>query len=127
MRRRRCVVDTNVLISALLRPGGQAAQALEAIRVVNGVMLFSDATFAELATRLTRAKFDRYLEPALRRRFLADLAGVGEWVAIPGVLKACRAPTTTSFWRRPSRARLTASSPATAISWRSIRFADCAS
>jgi putative PIN family toxin of toxin-antitoxin system len=82
MRRKRCVVDTNVLISGLLRPGGQTAQTLEAIRAANGVLLFSDETFAELATRLMRAKFDRYVEPASRQRFLADIAGVGEWVTI---------------------------------------------
>jgi uncharacterized protein len=97
MRRRRCVVDTNVLISALLRPGGQTAQTLEAIRAVNGVLLFSDENFAELATRLMRAKFDHYVEPALRQRFLADIAGVGEWVAISGVLKACRDPDDDKF------------------------------
>jgi uncharacterized protein len=97
MRRKRCVVDTNVLISALLRPGGQTAHALEAIRTANGVMLFSDETFAELATRLMRAKFDRYAEPALRWRFLADLAGVGEWVAISGVAKVCRDPDDDKF------------------------------
>ena len=38
MRRKRCVVDTNVLISGLLRPGGQTAQALEAIRAANGAL-----------------------------------------------------------------------------------------
>ena len=73
MKRRRCVVDINVLISALLPPGGQTAQALEAIRTANGVMLFSDETFAELATHVMRPKFDRYVEPALRRQFLTNL------------------------------------------------------
>ena len=92
MRRRRCVVSTNILISALLRPSGHPAQVLGAIRAANGVLLFSDETFAELATRLLRTKFDRYVEPALRQRFLTDIGGVGEWVAISGVLKACRDP-----------------------------------
>jgi putative PIN family toxin of toxin-antitoxin system len=60
-------------------------------------MPFSDETFAELAARLMRARFDRHAEPALRRRFLADVAGVGEWVAISGFLKVCRDPADDKF------------------------------
>ena len=88
----RCVVDTNVLISALLQPSGRTAQVLETIQAQDGVVLFSDPTFQELATRLMRAKFDRYATVEIRDRYLADLAGVAEWVVIGGTLRACRDP-----------------------------------
>jgi predicted nucleic acid-binding protein len=50
MRAERCVVDTNVLISALLQPSGRTGKVLEAIRATGGVLIFSDASFAELVT-----------------------------------------------------------------------------
>lgn len=90
MRAERVVVDTNVLISALLQPSGRTAAVLEAIHAVDGVLLFADETFAELASRLLRPKFDRYVERTTRERFLADLAVVGEWVTITGAVRACR-------------------------------------
>jgi predicted nucleic acid-binding protein len=77
MRAERVVVDTNVLISALPQPSGRTAAVLEATRTVDGVLLFSDETFAELASRLSRPKFDRYVAPATRERFGAGApAGV---------------------------------------------------
>jgi uncharacterized protein len=97
MRAERFVVDTNVLISALLQPSGRTAEALAAIRSARGMLLFSDETFAELASRLGRPKFDRYVSQAARRRFLTDLAGVGEWVAIKGTVRACRDPDDDKF------------------------------
>ena len=90
MRAERCVVDTNVLISALLQPSGRTAAALEAMRAAGGVLIFSDETFAELAARLARPKFDRYVDQMIRRQFLSDLAAVAEWVAIEGTVRACR-------------------------------------
>jgi putative PIN family toxin of toxin-antitoxin system len=92
MRAERCVVDSNVLISALLQPSGGTGAALEHIRAAGGVLIFSDETFAELASRLTRPKFDRYVDQAIRRQFLSDLAAVAEWVAITGAVQACRDP-----------------------------------
>ena len=97
MRAERCVVDTNVLISALLQPSGRTAEVLSAIRAAGGVLLFSDETFAELASRLLRPKFDRYVAPATRQRFLGDLAGVAEWVTITGVVHVCRDPDDDKF------------------------------
>jgi uncharacterized protein len=90
MKAERCVVDSNVLISALLQPSGRTAEVLDVIRAADGALLFSDETFVELATRLMRPKFDRYVDPATRQRFLDDLASVGQWVTITGAVRACR-------------------------------------
>ena len=97
MRAERCVVDTNVLISALLQPSGRTAEVLSAIRAAGGALLFSDETFAELASRLTRPKFDRYVVSATRQRFLAELAGAAAWVTITGAVQVCRDPDDDKF------------------------------
>lgn len=94
---RRWVVDTNVLISALLQPAGTAAMAVDAMRSEAAVLIFSNPTFHELASRLMRSKFDRYIDVALRRQFLSDLASVGEWVVIKSDLRACRDPDDDKF------------------------------
>jgi putative PIN family toxin of toxin-antitoxin system len=97
MKAERVVLDTNVLISALLQPSGRTGEVLEAIRAAGGALLFSDETFEELASRLMRPKFDRYVAEAIRRRFLADLAGVAGWVAVTGAVRACRDPDDDKF------------------------------
>ena len=97
MRAERVVVDTNVLISALLQPSGRTAALLEAMRAAGVALLLSDETFAELASRLMRPKFDRYVDQATRQRFLTDIAGVADWVVITGAVRACRDPDDDKF------------------------------
>ena len=58
MKAERVVLDTNVLISALLQPTGSPRAVVNAIKAANGVLLFSDETFHELRARLFRPKFD---------------------------------------------------------------------
>ncbi len=97
MKAERCVLDTNVLISALLQPSGRTAQVLDAIRAAGGVILLSNETFAELASRLRRPKFDRYVDQTLRQRFLSDLTSVAEWVTVTGRIRVCRDPDDDKF------------------------------
>ena len=52
MRADRVVVDTNVLISAALRPHGPPRAVVDAVRSTNRLTLFSNETFAELRSRL---------------------------------------------------------------------------
>jgi uncharacterized protein len=75
----------------------RTAQVLAAIGEAGGVVLLSNETFAELASRLVRPKFDRYVDRRLRQRFLADLASVAEWVTIAGVVHVCRDPDADKF------------------------------
>jgi putative PIN family toxin of toxin-antitoxin system len=97
MRAERCVVDTNVLISAFLQPSGRTGKVLEAIRAMGGVLIFSDETFAELVSRMARPKFDRYVDRGIGQRFLSDLAAVAEWVPVTRVVRACRDPDDDKF------------------------------
>jgi putative PIN family toxin of toxin-antitoxin system len=91
------------------------------------VLLFSDETFAELASRLLRPKFDRYVVQATRQQFLADLAGVAEWVTITGIVHVCRDPDHDKFLETAITAKPTASSPAMPTFGPSIRSMVCGS
>lgn len=90
MKAERVVLDTNVLISALLQPAGSPRAAVNKVKSANGVLLFSDETFDELTTRLFRPKFDVYVSRRHRTVFLAQLETVSEWVAITGAKLGCR-------------------------------------
>ncbi len=90
MAAERVVLDTNVLISATLVPG-TCFRVLQRV-LADGALIFSDATFEELSTRLLRPKFDRYLSQARRIALLAELESVAEWTAIAGSLKAAADP-----------------------------------
>ena len=90
MKTDRVVLDTNVLISAALKPDGSPRAVVDAIRAANGVLLFSDETFNELKTRLDRSKFDNYASREARSVFLALLEPVSEWVSIVGARLGCR-------------------------------------
>ena len=86
-----CVVlDTNVLISAVLRPDGPPRTVVDTVRSENGVLLFSDETFEELRSRFHRPKFDRYVGREVRAVYLAQLEAVSEWVSIAGAKLGCR-------------------------------------
>lgn len=76
MRAERAVLDTNILISAVLTRG-KPFQVLRRV-LDNGVRIFSDPIFEELATRLKKPKFDQYVSQERRNEFLADLEGVAE-------------------------------------------------
>lgn len=82
MRIERVVIDTNVLISAALSARSAPARLVDLV-LQHAELVFSRATFAELETRLWRAKFDRYLDIERRRLLLHDLAAIGHWVVLP--------------------------------------------
>jgi uncharacterized protein len=93
------VVDTNVLISAALSPAGAPAQVVDAL-LLNGILVFSNATFAELETRLWRPKFDTYLSLEQRQSLLHDFNAVAHWVDVSAELAAasyCRDASDDTF------------------------------
>lgn len=97
MRVERVVVDTNVLISALLSPAGTPRRVLDRLAGINATLLFSDATFAELATRLAKPKFDAYRSKEQMNAFLDWLATASEWVNPNLEVSACRDPSDNKF------------------------------
>lgn len=77
----RAVIDTNVLISAALSPRSTPAGVVRHFSHL-GRMLFSEATFAELETRLWRPKFDRYVTIESRNFFLQEMRSCSLWTKL---------------------------------------------
>ena len=65
------VLDTNMVVSALLLPRSITRQALDHA-FANGVVLASQTTLDELGDVLRRPKFDRYVDEEGRLRFLSS-------------------------------------------------------
>ena len=81
----RVVVDTNVLLSAALSPGGTPATLLDRLLQV-GKLVYSATTFAELEGRIWLPKFDRYLPMDSRRRLLREVNACAFWVEVPSAI-----------------------------------------
>jgi uncharacterized protein len=92
----RVVVDTNVLVSSLLRlssvPGRAASQAMD-----DAILLVSQATMSELADVLAQAKFDRYVSLEQRLQFISLVANKAEFVPIIRLVRECRDPKDDKF------------------------------
>jgi putative PIN family toxin of toxin-antitoxin system len=85
----RIVVDTNVFVSAIMAPRSIPRQAVDQASD-NGVLLFSEATLAELEEVLRRPKFDRYVSREERVIFLGQLGVAAEFVPIVQLVSECR-------------------------------------
>ena len=79
MKAERLVIDSNVWIAALISSAGTARQFLDAVLDQGIDILMSEATFAELVSRLDRPKFDRYREPQAWNLFLSELVELVLW------------------------------------------------
>ncbi|MES1942913.1 putative toxin-antitoxin system toxin component, PIN family protein [Salinisphaera sp. PC39] len=90
MRVDRYVVDTNVLISALLIDSSTPGQLVRTLASGGATLLFSSETFAELAIRLSKPKFDPYRTASQRDAYLDWLVELGEWVEPSFDVDACR-------------------------------------
>ena len=83
------VIDTNVLISALLFKNSVPFQAVK-LAESQGIILFSEATLKELRQVLNRPKFDKYLSLEDRQIFLVKFISSSELVSIKEKIPACR-------------------------------------
>lgn len=88
----RVVVDTNVLIGAVLLPASLPRRVVDAVGYGGGLLVFSQQTFDELSTRLRRPKFDAYVTADDRAVFLQQVESVSLWVPISGETMGCRDP-----------------------------------
>ena len=92
----RLVFDTNILISHLLVPTSTPAQAVrKALR--HGRIIVSDDTLNELASVISRSKFDPYISLKDRKDFFRLLGRVVEKVVIIRSIQACRDPKDDRF------------------------------
>jgi putative PIN family toxin of toxin-antitoxin system len=92
----RVVVDTNVLVSAVLLPRSMPRRAFDRI-LDHGSLLISIATVTELNDVLRRPRFNPYIHPDERLRFLATLVRNGELVEVTESVTDCRDPKDNKF------------------------------
>ena len=87
----RVVLDSNVLISAVISPAGKPSQCLQWALDHNALVLAREI-IEEVETRLARPRFSKYVDQTRRRDFIADLRQAAMLVVVTGTLKACRDP-----------------------------------
>ncbi len=92
----RIVIDTNVIISAILFQNSQPAKAIKFAKQL-GEILFSETTFREIENTLSRPKFDRYLSLDSRRQVLSQLLLDSELIEITETITICRDPKDNKF------------------------------
>ncbi len=86
----RFVFDTNVIVSAALKPRGIAGRSL-AVAISHGQILLSDPTVLELAVVILRDKFDTYASRESREAFfLSFINDKVEIVEPTERIRACR-------------------------------------
>ena len=85
----RFVLDTNVLISALLLKTSVPFQAIE-LAEKQGIILYSEATLNELEQVLNRKKFNKYLSLEDRQVFLLKFISSSQLVSITENITVCR-------------------------------------
>lgn len=92
----RTVVDTGVVVSAVLLPHSVPRRAFDTA-VARGPLLVSIQTIAELDEVLRRPKFDKYVSESQRLEFLAALLREAEVIEVLDVVTECRDPKDNKF------------------------------
>ena len=92
----RVVFDTNVLVSAALFRKSVSGQAFEKA-ILDGDVLFSKDTRAELVEVLDRPKFDKYLTKSERLQFISLFVEAAIMVEVTETITDCRDPKDNNF------------------------------
>jgi len=92
----RVVLDTNVVISAMLLPLSVPRRALDRA-MQEGRILISAATMTEVDEVIHRPKFDQYLSEEERIEFLTTLVHKAELVNVADKVTDCRDPRDNKF------------------------------
>ena len=92
----RAVIDTGVVVSAVLLPRSVPRQAFD-LAAARGRLLVSNETIAELDEVLRRPKFDKYVSEARRLEFLAALLYEADLIDVVDVVADCRDPKDNKF------------------------------
>lgn len=94
---RRFIFDTNVIVSAVLRPQSQPNVALKKAQNL-GTLLVSPNTWLELETVLSRPKFNCYITLEERQNFLLDFSQTVELILTDSFsTKECRDPKDNQY------------------------------
>jgi uncharacterized protein len=90
-RKQYLVLDTNILVSAVLSKTSKARQALDKAQDI-GKILMSSSLLLEIEEVLFRPKFDKYVTTIERRFFLGNFLKTVEFVEVGEIIKICRDP-----------------------------------
>jgi uncharacterized protein len=91
MRADRLVLDTNVIVSALLLSSPTPHRVLEDA-LNHSRLVVTESTERELIAVMTSPKFDKYVPQAMRQQLLLRLAPMIERVAVIQIIRVCRDP-----------------------------------
>jgi putative PIN family toxin of toxin-antitoxin system len=92
----RGVIDTGVVVSAILLPRSVPRQAFDFV-AEHGTILVSEATITELEEVLRRPKFNPYVPEPKRMEFLAALVRNAEVIEVLNAVTECRDPKDDKF------------------------------
>lgn len=92
----RYVLDSSVIVSALLLPRSVPRQVLD-LAFIQGTVLVSDTALDELDTVLRRSRFDRYVAEEERLQFLATFIQDSRVIEVNEVVTDCRDPKDNKF------------------------------
>jgi putative PIN family toxin of toxin-antitoxin system len=92
----RLVLDTNVLVSAILSPASISAKILN-WGEDNGVILYSTATLTEVLSVLGRSKFSKYIDHDDIDGLSIRIKTVWLFVEILNQVQLCREPKDDKF------------------------------
>lgn len=90
------VIDTNIFISAALSPNGTAYQAF-AQATQNFTIVQSEETYQEIAERIYKSKFDKYISNDRRAEFLSTIRGKSQFIQTLSKIASCRDPDDNKF------------------------------
>ena len=93
----RLVVDTNVLVSILIRPGSALSSLAEKLDQPDCTLLYSAETLAELVDVLRRRKFAKYTTPEDVTVFVEWFIDVGELIEPIPAVQMSRDPKDNKF------------------------------
>jgi putative PIN family toxin of toxin-antitoxin system len=96
MSKRRIVVDTNVLVSAMLSSESVSRKLLDSI-IHNDTLLLSESILSEFLSTILSEKFDKYASLQDRYHYLHLLIQNVSWVTVAESITLCRDPKDDKF------------------------------
>jgi putative PIN family toxin of toxin-antitoxin system len=90
------VIDTNIFISAVLSPSGTAYKAFSKA-IKNFKIVHTEETYQELAQRIYKPKFDRYISNPRREDFLSSIRNQSQFSQTTLEIADCRDPDDNKF------------------------------
>ncbi|MFZ7240852.1 putative toxin-antitoxin system toxin component, PIN family [Avibacterium avium] len=90
------VIDTNVLVSALLSPTSKPNLALQ--KALNEYSIcVSEKTFNEFVEVINRPKFLKYINPEIKEQFILTFRNAVNFIEVTEIINDCKDPKDNQF------------------------------